>query len=127
MRFCIFSAFSTKRDIYNYCFESKNGDFSKKDRVFTQIRLASAEEFFRSVRYQNGVSSYSFRLTDELIEENNGVFSIVVDDGNVSVFRLPAVARIRAAMDCNASELMTAFINGDYPFVKPSVLLEDEY
>ncbi len=102
-------------------------DFSKKEKVFAQIRLASVEAFFKSVRYQEDNFSYSIRLTDDIIEENNGVYTVIGEQGKISVFKLPSKVKIAAAVDYTAAELLKAFLDGVYPFVKPSVHFQDEY
>ncbi len=102
-------------------------DFSKSDKVFSQIRLASADDFFRLVKYVDCDFEYSIRLIDDSIPENNGVYIIEKLDGDVSIKRLPMQTRIATIINMNASELVQAFIGGKYPFVKPSVHFQDEY
>jgi predicted acetyltransferase len=102
-------------------------DFSKKEKVFAQIRLASVEDFFKSVRYQEDNFSYSIRLTDDILEENSGVYTVVSEQGKISVFKLPSKVKIAATVDYTAAELIKAFLDGVYPFVKPSVHFQDEY
>lgn len=102
-------------------------DFSKDEKVFSQIRLVSAEEFFKSVKYLDEVSNFTVRLSDDIIEENNGVYSVSIINGEVTVEKLSAKAKIRAQYDFSPSELISAFLSGKEPFVKPLVCFQDEY
>ena len=91
-----------------------------------QMRIVNVEKLFSYDVFRNKKMNFAIRVSDGVIDENNGIFVIKTVGGVRKVYKSEE-QNIRIDKSYDIKSLGEAFFCGKYPFKKLKTLFMDKY
>lgn len=101
-------------------------NFSYRKSAFVQMRIVNVEKLFSYNVFRNKKMNFVIRVSDDAIDENNGIFVIKTVGGVRKVYKSEE-QNIRIDRSYDIKSLGEAFFCGKYPFKKLKTLFMDKY
>ena len=102
-------------------------NFSAGKSAYVQMRIVNVEKFLESDIFRNKKTSFTIKVSDDIISENNGVFVSEFSKGKRRVYKTDEKALKNSDKKYDVTSLANAFFKGEWPFKTPKTLFMDKY
>ena len=102
-------------------------NFSAGKSAYVQMRIVNVEKFLESDIFRNKKTSFTIKVSDDIISENNGVFVSEFSKGKRRVYKTDEKALKNSDKKYDVTSLANAFFKGEWPFNPPKTLFMDKY